>query len=120
MAGPKVTLILKSKTNLTDEQIAKLSDSEGWRIIYSQHHPQMPKRNEICFTGFTPEEKEGLWNIANEAGFQIVNSVTVHLSILCVGETPGPVKLDKAKKQNSLILNIEQFRNLLETGELPS
>lgn|GEM_PF-857575 len=120
MPSPKVTAILKSKTNLSYEQISKLTDSEGWNIIYSLHTPKVPERNEICFTGFTPDEKEVLWELATKVGFQVVQSVTKHLAFLCIGETPGPIKIQKAKKQNVIIVNLEQFHKLLETGELPA
>ena len=28
-------MILRSKTNLSDDQISQLSDAEGWRLIYT-------------------------------------------------------------------------------------
>lgn len=121
MASLRVAKILKVKTMLSDEEIAKISDHEGWKLIYQAdaHKRPVPKRNEICFTGFVPEEKIELQTKALECGFDVVGSVTVHLAILVTGPEPGPVKLEKAKKQNTRILDLDQFNNLIETGELP-
>src|SRR5208282_5058850 len=60
-----------------------------------------------------------LQTTALESGFDVVDSVTVHLAILVTGPEPGPVKLEKAKNQGAHILNLDQFENLIETGELP-
>lgn len=74
---------------------------------------------QICFTGFTKPEKYRLSAIATEAGMEVVQSVTKRLEFLCVGEAPGPSKVDKAKSQKVDIITADEFMNLLETGEVP-
>lgn len=77
-------------------------------------------RDQICFTGFRPDEKERLWDIADNADMRVVQSVTKKLKFLCVGEDPGPVKLEKAKAQKVIIISEQQFLNMLKTGEIPN
>jgi NAD-dependent DNA ligase len=122
MAGTKVTNILKSKSNLSEEEIAFMTDAEGWKWIY-KHYPSKkdPEKNkpQICFTGFRPAEKEQLFEYAKNKGMKIVKSVTKKLSFLCIGENAGPSKIRKATEQNVIILDDKQFVKMLETGELP-
>lgn len=121
MAGEKVARILRSKTDMTSEQIAALSDADGWRIIYSQSN-RSPKdtRLQICITGFGNSRKAELKEAATSAGFRVVTDVTRNLEFLCVGEYPGPGKLQKAQEQNVQIITEQQMLMLLETGELPN
>lgn len=122
MAGTKVTNILKSRSDLTDEKIASMTDAEGWKWIYKHHPPKKdPDKNkpQICFTGFRPAQKENLYDHAQQNGMKIVKSVTKKLSFLCIGENAGPSKMKKAKEQNIFIMNEQQFLQMLETGELP-
>ena len=46
-------------------------------------------------------------------------SVSTRTTALVVGENPGASKLDKAEKLGVPVLNEAQFRQLIETGELP-
>ena len=120
MAGEKVTRILKSKSNFTDEQISSMSDAEGWSWIYANKKPNPDKdKNQICFTGFSPAEKESLTLSAEEAGLKVVKSVTKSLNFLCTGDNAGPKKIEKARQQDVIILSVPQFSIMLETGELP-
>jgi NAD-dependent DNA ligase len=123
MASEKVTMILKSKTNLTHEEISKMTDAEGWGLIYTLKHQgtkNKEKENEICFTGFSPSDKDRLRKIAEENGLKFVTKVTKCLTILCIGENAGPAKLKQAKEQEAVILTEDQFFRFLETGEIPS
>ena len=120
MAGEKVTNILRSKSNFTEEQIASMSDAEGWKWIYANKKPNPDKgKEQICFTGFRPNEKDEVIEIAENAGLKVVNSTTKSLSFLCVGENPGPKKLEKAESQRVRIINVNQLKSLLEAGEIP-
>jgi len=122
MAGEKVSMILRSKTNLSAQEIEQLSDAEGWAIIYSSRpaKTERPKKeNQICFTGFDPDEKHELQTLAAQNGLDVVQSVTKSLAYLCIGDSPGPVKLKQAKEQQAIILDQEQFHNFLNSGEIP-
>lgn len=123
MPSDKLKQILKSKTDLSDKEINLLSDSEGWKIIYTLKVSKTnykKKENEICFTGFSISEKDELMIVAQENGLDVVMSVTKSLAYLCAGENAGPVKLQKAKQQGAIIFNKEQFLNFLNTGVIPS
>ena len=122
MASERVALILKARTKMTDEEISRLTDFQGRQIVYQldAEKRKAPKRLEICFTGFTDDEKKILWKQANENGFQVVGSVTKHLAFLVTGEAPGPMKLEKARSQKTTVLNHAQFNELLQNGELPA
>ena len=117
MAGGKVTRILKSRSHFTEEEIAKMTDRQGWAWLYANR----PERNkiQICFTGFNATEKNQLIASAKNSDIHIAKSVTKDLDFLCVGSNAGPSKLNKAKEQNVTILTENQFQVMLETGELP-
>jgi len=122
MAGTRVTNILKAKSNLSEEEIASMTDAEGWKWIYKHYPPKKdPDKNklQICFTGFRPFEKEQLSEYARNNEMKIVKSVTKKLNFLCVGENAGPSKIQKATEQNVIILDDQQFLKMLKTGELP-
>lgn len=74
---------------------------------------------EICFTGFKSDDKKRLTAIAADNDLTVRSSVTEKLNILCCGYNAGPKKLDAARLKGILILNEDEFNNLLETGELP-
>ena len=122
MAGQRVTMILRSKTNLSDDEIAQLSDAEGWRLIYTLKPPKsqvQKKTNQICFTGFSPSEKDRLGQLAAADGLDVVKSVTQSLAYLVTGPNAGPAKLKKAREQNVIIMEEGQFAKFLLDGETP-
>ena len=118
MAGENVTRILKAKSPFTAEQIAELSDAQGWEWIYANAKPRKEKLTQVCFTGFSGTEKSELTELAQAANLEVVGSVTKGLAFLCVGENAGPAKLQKAKEQGNYVLSKEQFLHLLDTGEI--
>ena len=114
----KLTRILKSNTVLSELEYNNLTERQGWDIVYSLKPKAVPKI-EICFTGFSPNEKSALTKIAEENNFHIAKSITVNLNFLCCGENAGPSKIKKADEQNVILLNADEFRNLIVTGEIP-
>ena len=123
MAGERVTAILKSKTDLSDEQIARLSDAEAWRLVYAAKAPKSKQPDEtaqICFTGFSPADKDRLGQIATARGLDVVKSVTHSLRFLVTGPNAGPAKCKKAREKDAVIMNEEQFARFLHDGEIPS
>ena len=63
MAGETIALILMSRTELSDEQIADMSDAEGWQLIYSlkPRKSQIQKiPNQVCFNEFPSPDKDRL------------------------------------------------------------
>ena len=115
----KLNRILLSKTDLSESELEYLSERQGWQIVYSLKPKKEPKV-EICFTGFSVSEKKELTIFAEQNNFYIAKSITVNLNFLCCGKNAGPSKIKKADEQNVIILNKEEFYNLLETGEIPS
>lgn len=115
----KLLRILKSKTNLGDDELNTISEAEGWNLVYSLK-PKKEKLIEICFTGFLPDEKNELIEIAKEANFHVAKSVTQNLPFLCTGDDPGPAKIEKAKYQGVVIISKDQFLQMIETGEIPN
>jgi BRCT domain type II-containing protein len=114
----KLSRILRSNTVLSELDINNLTERQGWDIVYSLKQKTEPK-TEICFTGFSPIEKGELTKLAQENNFHIAKSITVNLNFLCYGENAGPAKMKKAEEQNVIILNADEFRDLIETGEIP-
>jgi NAD-dependent DNA ligase len=123
MAGERVTRILLAKSDLSPDLIAAMSDRDAWGWLYSHFPPKTArhKKNaqQICFTGFSPGERTQLESEAEEAHLEVVKSVTKSLRYLVTGPNAGPAKLQKAKEQEVVIINVEQFHNMLQTGELP-
>lgn len=115
----KLTQILKSKTDLTEKEIESLTEQKGWGIVYSMS-PKKELKTEICFTGFNPSKKEDLIEIAKNNNFKVVKSVTVNLNFLCFGNNAGQSKIEKATSNGSIIINENQFLNLINTGEIPN
>ena len=121
MASEKPTMILKSKSDLSAEEIAALTDAEAWKLIYSIRTTKAKdSRLQVCFTGFGTGKKEELTNLAHDNRFKVVASVTQKLDYLVGGENAGPKKIEKAESQGVQVLSEAQFINLIETGEVPS
>jgi len=120
MASERPTRILLSKSDLSREEIEKLSDGEAWELIYSIKPKRVrDTRPQICFTGFGSSKKQELADIAGHASMKVVSSVTQNLRYLCGDENSGPKKREKAAALGAVFLSEEQFLNMLETGEVP-
>lgn len=116
MPSEKAVRALKAKTNLSDDQIARLSEDEAWDAVAGAPARKKPRdtRPRICFTGFRPAEKERLEQLAVDAGLRPVQSVTAKLDYLCTGADPGPAKVQKAQRQNVTMLTAKQFAAMLD------
>lgn len=120
MATEKIAKILRAKSEFSEEQIHAMSDREAWAWIYSQRPPKTKEKlDQVCFTGFDPKVRSALEAMAREAHLEIVKSVTKNLRYLCTGPNAGPSKLEKAIEQHVVLMSLEQFENMIETGELP-
>jgi NAD-dependent DNA ligase len=118
MPSEKLTRILMAKSPFTHEQIASMSEREGWAWVYTNAPPAKEKLPEVCFTGFDPDEKEELRGLAEENGFKVVTCVTKNLAILCTGEYPGPSKIKEAMEKGVYIIKRAEFERLVETVEI--
>lgn len=117
MASERVAAILRSRgAPFSEEEIASMKDAEGWAWIYADS-PARTKdtREQICFTGFEPWDKERLKELAERMDFRVVTGVTKKLKYLCWGEAPGPVKLAKAKDQGVEMISAAEFLSMAET-----
>jgi NAD-dependent DNA ligase len=115
-------MILKSKTDLSDEQIAAMSDGEAWGLVYTLKPSKsryQKAANQICFTGFSPIDKERLGQTAISHGFEVVTKVTKALAYLVSGANAGPSKCKQAREQEVVIMTEEQFAKFLCDGEIP-
>ena len=119
MASEKLTRILGSKSSFTPDQIAAMSEAEGWAWVYSRASPHKERLPSVCFTGFNAAERDALTALATEAHLSVVGSVNKSLAFLCAGGSAGPAKLAKAKEQGIAVLTRAQFMDFLETGEIP-
>lgn len=117
----KLSRILRSKTDLTNEQLEQMTEREGWAVVYSLRSQETKeKKVEVCFTGFSPADKKELIQIANDNDIHVAKSVTKGLMFLCCGGNAGPSKMAKAEKQGVKLIDKETFFNILETGEIPT
>lgn len=120
MPSEKLIAILRAKSPFSTDEIAAMSDAEGWRWVYQNKPVKKDHLHEICFTGFTASERAGLETLAGSVGMTVKESVTTTLAYLCVGATPGPSKIKRARQQGVMFLNRAQFLELLSDGVLPS
>ena len=121
MASNKPTMILKSKSDMSSEEISALSDADAWKAIYSIRTVKAKDdRLQVCFTGFGTSKKDELINLAHDNRFKVVASVTNKLDYLVGGDNAGPKKIEKAESQGVQFLNESQFTDLIETGEVPN
>ena len=72
----------------------------------------------VCFTGACPDmTREELTEMAEEK-FEVKTSVTKDLDILvCADPNAGSSKLEKAKKNGTLIISYEEFQEILDEEE---
>ena len=72
----------------------------------------------VCFTGACPDmTREELTEMAEEK-FEVKTSVTKDLDILvCADPNSGSSKLEKAKKNGTLIISYEEFQEILDEEE---
>jgi len=117
MASEKVIRILKAGgAPFSEKEMLMMNDRDGWAWIYKNRPPTKPKdkREQICFTGQTDYEKEGLFQKAINAGLKPVMSVTKRLKYLCVGENVGPTKLKKAQEQEVRVITTKEFLEIFD------
>lgn len=75
---------------------------------------------EILFTGFSSDDREDLEADAEEAGLIIRKTITKNLNFVCAGPRAGATKLRQAQERRAVILDKNQFYELLETGVIPA
>lgn len=74
---------------------------------------------EICFTGFSKADREYLETLAEIHNFKVRKTVTIHLNYLVIGSNAGSTKIADANRVGALILDEEEFHEMLDTGEVP-
>jgi BRCT domain type II-containing protein len=57
--------------------------------------------------------------LAQQAGLRVCQTVTVGLDYICTGKNAGPAKLAHALANGAIELNVNEFHQLIETGEVP-
>ncbi len=103
MASEKPSMILKSKADMTSEEISALSDAEAWKVIYSSRQRRAKdNRLHVCFTGFGLSKKQELANLALVNRFKDVYSVTKKLDYLVGGDNAGPKKCEGSVTRSSV------------------
>ena len=119
MASQKPARILRSKTDLSTDEIASMPDDQAWNVIYSLKGEPKKKPITICFTGFSASESDLLQVRARESGLEVRTGVNRSLDYLCAGPTPGPSKMSKAQEFDVRVLTVDDFEKIAEAGELP-
>ncbi len=110
MPSEKVCQILRSRSQLSEEEIQALGEGEAWGIVYGlPGPPPKPKRTVVCFTGFDDAARAELEILATKANHHVTRAVTKSLSILVCGPAPGPAKLEIAKERGVEILSAAQY-----------
>lgn len=119
MVSEKLAAILLSRTDFSPEDISRMDEAEGWRLVYELDRKLKSEKTrfpEICFTGFGKSDKERLTELATRAGFVVKEVVTQSLVLLVAGDNAGPSKLRKAEKQNCPITDERGFMESLHSN----
>ena len=106
---------------LADAQLA----AESLQPEYEVHQPQSRDAAinhsgglEVCFTGFSAEEKANLKSLASEAGMFVRTSISAKLGLLVIGKKAGWRKVEQAVKRNiPRVSGQEGFLHFIATGE---
>jgi DNA ligase (NAD+) len=114
MLSERLKSILLSRTDFSPEDIERMTEADGWKIVYSldaldREKKQTDRLPEVCFTGFGKSDRERLANIASTNGFLVKEVVTKDLVLLVAGENAGPSKLKKAEAQNCTVVDESGF-----------
>jgi DNA ligase (NAD+) len=115
----KLLRILYAKSPFTEDEIASLTETDGWAWVYENTGRSKGKGREVCFTGFSTADRAQLEAFAESVALKPVSSVTKGLFALVAGPNAGPAKLQKARTQGTRVMTQEQFLAFTETGELP-
>ncbi len=86
---------------------------------YNQSKTPKPELLEVCFTGFKAVEKAELVELAEDYGFTVRASVTKNLNYLVCGDNAGWEKKEKAIDNGTMIIDKDDFIEMIETGEIP-
>lgn len=76
-------------------------------------------KRQILFTGFSKSERAFLEQKARDHGFIVCQSVTVSLDYICTGKNAGYAKIEDARSRGATELDVTEFEQLIETGEVP-
>lgn len=105
---------------LVDDWLDKQGISSHYDFNNGFNDKSINKRKlEICFTGFRRDVKEKLERKAIKKDFTVRKSVTKNLDFLVTGSNAGPAKMSQARLQGVIILNEDEFYEMMETGALP-
>lgn len=84
-----------------------------------KHSRPSLKTPRALFTGFAALQRADLEAKAVEHGIPVCTGVTQSCLYVVAGPNAGPVKMAAARAAGKIILSAPQFRQMLETGELP-
>jgi len=117
MPSEKLIKILRSKTDLTDEQIIPLTDEEGWAKVYeadaaAKAEREANRKPTVLFTGFNKADRAEMEAHAVAHGLKPVTIVSQKLECLVLGDTPGEKKVIKAQELNIQTLHAHEYLQL--------
>jgi len=117
MPSEKLIKILRSKTDLTDEQIIPLTEEEGWAKVYEAETAAKAERDAnrkptILFSGFNKADKAEMEAHAVAHRLKPVTTMTQKLGCLVLGETPGEKKVIKAQELGIQTLHAHEYLQL--------
>ncbi|WP_299820514.1 BRCT domain-containing protein [uncultured Jannaschia sp.] len=113
MPSERVSKILRSKSDLSAEEIDGMSDAEAWDHVYAfgaaRKKPE-DTRTRITLTGFTPSQKSVLKDAAEMTGaYRVMSGMAKSTAILVVGAEPGEKKIAAARRNDVPMMSGAQF-----------
>lgn len=109
----------ESQTLATPYELRDLLRGYTEQDLRRQRRAEQKNKLEILFTGFPKDLRTDLEEIAKLSGMMVRKTVTENLDFICGGPRAGPVKKKQAEEVGATYISGDQFRALIETGELP-
>ena len=112
--------IISVHENFEEAEKEALKIQKSYEIIprNKTNRSNIDKNLEVCFTGFSKNEKNELISIAKEQNLFVRTEVTKKLGLLVCGTNAGPSKIKQASKMNiPRVSGKDGFLEFLETGE---
>lgn len=71
------------------------------------------------FYRFSKVDREYLETLAEIHDFKVRKTVTKNLNFLIMGDNAGPTKINSAIDVGAILLDENEFKTMIETGEIP-
>ena len=109
MSDGRIKRRLKEIYGVEDRELALMASLDMWIYSYTHENPLNHLKPKVMIDGFEEDELQKLWELAIEAGFQVVNEVHRDLSILIGGPSTVEWAATQADKKGVTVMPKSEF-----------